>query len=234
MFEKLQLETHGFCNRACPTCLRQTYPEIPSRLKQNDSLPLKVVKRLLLEAKEDLGFQGIVDFTGFDEPLADPRLPEFIKEANKLGFFTWVNTNGDYLDEDLASEIQNLDYIVISKFDDEEKEYFRNLLPNTEVVFYSEEHVTTHYSPNPDLKKLIKERVQQPCLDHSRLIIDCNGKMALCPEDIGQVFSLGNIWDSTLRELWFSKKHQNIVNTLKQAGRRLKYEYCKICPHPIT
>ncbi|MBI3801342.1 MAG: glycosyltransferase [Deltaproteobacteria bacterium] len=66
-----------------------------------------------------------------------------------------------------------------------------------------------------------------------RLIIRYDGEMCHCCEDIYGVFQLGNVYHSTLEDLWFSERHTQIVEDLI-AGRREKYALCRNCPQLPT
>src|SRR5262249_54708559 len=62
-----------------------------------------------------------------------------------------------------------------------------------------------------------------------RMIIQHDGEMCHCCEDIHGVFQLGNVYRSSLEELWFSERHMRIVEDLL-AGRREHYPLCRNCP----
>jgi radical SAM protein with 4Fe4S-binding SPASM domain len=102
----------------------------------------------------------------------------------------------------------------------------------TEIAFTGGGHMATHYSPFPWLNDAIVARRQEPCLydAQERLIIYHRGEMLMCCDDIGGEFNLGNINDSTLADLWWSERHQEIVTTLATAGGRAKYPFCWDCP----
>lgn len=245
LFEKILIETHGFCNRSCPTCLRESYPH---ELNREKILARETVEAILKQAKE-LNFDGPVGFVYFNEPLMDPRLPSFIRLAKEMGFYVYTVTNGDFLDEMVAKQIQMLDEIVIGVYDyygletrPAREEYYKKLFPGVKVGF-SGRHITTHFSPyrtpvppgqmipNGDLNTYIELFKELPCFDlRRRIIITCTGEMALCCEDIACQWDLGNINDHTLEELWFSPRHQEIFETLGQNGGRQHYPYCRLCP----
>jgi hypothetical protein len=53
--------------------------------------------------------------------------------------------------------------------------------------------------------------------------------MANCCEDIHGAFGLGNVFQQSLAQLWYSERHQQIVKDLV-AGKREKYSLCRNCP----
>lgn len=54
--------------------------------------------------------------------------------------------------------------------------------------------------------------------------------MSLCCDDLSHNFNLGNAFEKSLEELWWSEKHVEILRALSIAGGRLNYPYCRICP----
>lgn len=238
LFKKLLIETHGACTRSCPECLRNSYPK-QMRLQQKRSkvLPSYLVDNILQQAKT-IGFNGDVGFHWFNEPLLEPRLPEFIQMSKGYGFRTYIITNGDLLDENSAKNLKGLDYIIISHYDDPRERNARQIVYKellcgiVDDVRSAYGYVITHFSPRPKaLAECIGGNRGRPCTDlKERMIITCSGEMALCCEDIMLGFKLGSIYKRTLEQLWFSKRHKSIVTKLSRVGGRLKFEYCKICP----
>ncbi|MHC1592240.1 MAG: radical SAM protein [Candidatus Helarchaeales archaeon] len=86
----IKLHCHWYvttrCNSRCKTCSIWQDPKYKS---PETSLNSRI--KLLREIKQ-LGFLSI-DFTG-GEPLLYKDLPALIKEARRMGFFTWLTTNG--------------------------------------------------------------------------------------------------------------------------------------------
>ena len=229
MFEKLLIETHSLCNRSCPTCLRQSYPT----QRPMTFLPNELIDKVLSEAV-DMGFSGPVGLVWFNEPLIDPRLDEIATRVKARGFYVYIDTNGDFITRSIPYH-DFLDEMVIALYDkdsfDVKKEQIETLLKVPKLSFHMD-HIVTHYSPWTDrLLKQIEEFAQNPCYDmQRRMIVSATGEMALCCEDIGLEFDLGNVRDKTLSELWFSPKHTEILETLSEAGGRAHYPYCRSCP----
>jgi hypothetical protein len=63
------------------------------------------------------------------------------------------------------------------------------------------------------------------------MIVQYDGEVCHCCEDVSGAFALGNVHQSTLHELWFSARHAEIVEDL-QLGRRSKYGLCRSCAMP--
>lgn len=244
MFTRLHIETHAFCNRKCFTCIRQNDPlktrwNNGKKIENRMSLPLIFD---ILEQARRIGFNKDICLQFLNEPLIDNRLPEIARYAKKMGFScVYVNTNADCIDPHLAKELDgNFDFLGISLYDFSRetreylhrKEYLLGLFKKTKLHFYEDKHLTTHYSPNENLKTLIKKRADTSCNNWcgNRMIIGYTGEMLLCCEDIAGYWNLGNIENTLLEKLWFSDKHQQIIQTLRQPGGRSKYSYCSQCP----
>lgn len=184
-----------------------------------------------MEEAWDIGFRGPVCLQFFNEPLLDPRIAGLVMLAKKVGYSNvYFSTNGDYFSKALAAKLDGcLDNIYISLYDPDGQR-FKGFFKRTRVHFAGA-HITTHHSPNENLKQLIQENVDRPCTTPGeRMIISSTGEAALCCEDIGCIFHLGSIKQSSIKELWFSKRHTDIVEQLSKIGGRRGYGYCKICP----
>ena len=244
LFRALVIETHSYCNRRCKTCLRQTYPDrlaLAGRWPEDirtSWLPDDVVCRLIDEAAE-MGFRGWLCLQDFNEPLFDERIVAFAKYAKSKKVFReiYANTNGDMLDEELAKQLDGaFDSLHISLYggrdsQKERKAKYPSWFEKTKLT-WGGSHVVTHYSPFPNLQKCIDTYLDYPCIHEvqKRMIISYTGKMLLCCEDIGSVWDLGNVYESSLKDLWFSPRHTEIVETLAVSGGRRNYSYCSICP----
>jgi radical SAM protein with 4Fe4S-binding SPASM domain len=208
-------------------------------------MPTVVVKRLISEAA-DMGFKGYLNLQFFNEPLMDNRIAEFGRYAKAKGCFELVRffSNADLLDEERARELDGaFDQLEIALYDSvggaslvngraEREAEIRSWFKVTRIVFTGGSHVITHFSPLPGLSDAIARARPLPCTFdvQERLIISHTGEMLLCCDDINHLWNLGNIYDHTLSELWYSDKHQEIINTLSQPGGRMAYEYCRSCP----
>jgi radical SAM protein with 4Fe4S-binding SPASM domain len=63
------------------------------------------------------------------------------------------------------------------------------------------------------------------------MIVQHDGEVCNCCEDMHGLFGLGNVYRSSLREVWYSERHVRIVTDLI-AGRRERYALCRNCPLP--
>lgn len=239
MFSYLDLETCSSCNRRCPTCLRNSHPDrgsVASWFKKS-YLPLTVIRKALRECK-DIGYTGQVVLSHYNEPLQDERLPEIAKMVHRYGFYCFLNTNGDYLNPELASQLDgHLDKIIVSLYQKEPVKSKRaawipTLFKHTEVhVIVQSEHMTTHFSPRPDLEKLIQKNIEESCSEpRLHCIINHRRQFLLCCDDLIGNFNLGTFPETSIQDYWFGKAHTEIYENLSNPGGRKQYSYCSICP----
>lgn len=241
MFETIDFETISTCNRRCVTCMRNSYPDrskVSSFFKTN-YLPIDTIK-LALDQCVELGFTGSVILNHYNEPLMDKRLPEIIRMVRAYPQWksVWFHSNGDLLTPELAEEIDGtLNRIVFTLYQDEPEQserakWIRSLFKKTylDINTYNI-HITTHFSPRPELQELINRYKGNPCSEPQRRVaINHAGNYLLCCDDMVGHFELGSFPELSIADYWFGEKHTQIVEDLKYDGGRLKYAHCSTCP----
>lgn len=258
LFERLIVETHSNCNRACWFCPR-TYDRSGKYLDRDGAAVLRRMptEKVLdvLDQAQALGFGGRVEFHHYSEPLLDERNLDFARAARRRGMQPGLHTNGDVLrrDDALCLEVAEVyASIVVGLYDytsteelETEKGYWGNRLRGAQLEF----------SPIPaDGGRAVKSiaapralvptdaRMAFPDLAYRhapchrpliRMIIQYDGEMAHCCEDVTGAFQLGNVFEQTMAELWFGARHAEIVRDLI-AGRREMHALCSTCPQSPT
>jgi hypothetical protein len=238
IFSHMDIETMADCNRRCPTCLRNSNPnkDAVSPWFKASYMSMKTIRRIL-EQCEDMNFGGSVCLSHYNEPLMDSRIPEIAKIAH-AHFYTYFNTNGDFLNEDLAQRLDgNIDKIIVTLYMDEpikskRAEWIKTLFHKTEAVVNTmSEHIVTHFSPRPELQSLIEQNIGNLCMEpRLHCIINHRGQYLLCCDDMVGNFDLGRFPETSIEDYWFGDKHMSIYNTLKQQGGRKSFPYCTTCP----
>jgi len=251
MFGELDLETVASCNRTCPTCLRNSFPNrgaVSRRFGKQERMPEEIFRKVIDEAIA-FGFTGWVNLQHFSEPFQDPRIAKLAGYAKDKGVFSrvYMHSNGDLLTKRKAQTVDGvLDVIRIALYDEvggnpmpEEKaaprrELISSWFTKTEVQWTGGTHVVTHFSPTPLLPQYVAQVRPLPCRREAqmRMIIDWRGEMLLCCDDIAGLWTLGNVADNTVEELWHSPRHVEVIETLAQPGGREAYGYCRSCPRP--
>jgi radical SAM protein with 4Fe4S-binding SPASM domain len=254
LFSTVEVETSSFCNRKCPSCLRNSYPQRKKVTSwfENNKLSTDIIYRLIDELVS-MHYKGDINLQHYNEPLFDDRIVDIAKRAKDKGIRSIkMCTNGDLLTEAKARELNGLfDSLTIALYDDppiptknniyklvskirkkHRKNELRKLLPKTHICFV-ENHIPTHFSQALDAQGLAKQYQYNPCNQPiKRFIVNHKGEVLLCCDDLIGHFDLGNVKASSIEELWYSDRHQEIALNLQKENGRQKYSYCMLCPRP--
>lgn len=196
----------------------------------------------LFDELESLGFDGYITFHHLSEAFLDKRLIQIAKEARHRGMKPYVHTNGDVLrnNEQLCKHASDVfEYIVIGLYDytteaekDSEKEFWRKRLSGTQVMFSLAEnvYVRTHSPVNARMKVITGQTYPTAvCAEPQKyLMIHYNGDVACCCEDMYGELMRFNIFETSIKEIWYSERHAQIVDALL-VGNRRKYDLCAKC-----
>ncbi|MCK4995663.1 MAG: SPASM domain-containing protein [Thermoplasmatales archaeon] len=240
----LEIELQSDCNRNCFFCPR--YEDRSSIRKDSNgkhtkkSMPTKKITDIIDEA-EKLGFKGPIGFHRLSEPFLDKRYLELATYAKNKGMKVWENTNGDLLKNDpaLCSKLDDLlTGITIGLYDYKNKKernaqvrFWENRFKETNVVFsLAAEFPKIRQNSKLYDKKLVTSRIRNcPCFQTRVLRIRYDGEVSLCCQDDQCSFKLGNVFNSSIKDIWWSEKHIKIVNSLKVPGGRISYTLCSNC-----
>jgi radical SAM protein with 4Fe4S-binding SPASM domain len=258
LFDRLLIESQSNCNRECWFCPR-TYDQTGKYL---DGAGNSVLKQMptekildLLDQAQRMGFRGHVAFHHYSEPLLDKRNITLAREAKRRGMKPYLHTNGDVLkhDDALCVEVKNVyESIVVGLYDyetneelDAAKQYWRLRLAGASLNFSPiglAPARSVHSIGIPRALVPPDTRTNGPDLIYTnapchrpliRMIVQYDGTIANCCEDTTGAFNLGNVYEHSLEELWFSRRHVEIRENLV-AGQREKYGLCRNCPLPPT
>ncbi len=229
LFDRLEIETCSLCNRRCPTCLRNSYPDkvATAHYFEPHTLPTAVIQDLLDQARA-LDFHGAVVLSLYNEPLLDGRIADLARYAQSLNTFAevFMCCNGDLLTPEIAHDLDGaLDNIRLALYDGHQRAVeMHGWFTKTHVTFTGGRHIPRHFCPGAP------SYPEQPCEMESQLRcqIDSRGAMHLCCEDIAGLFDLGSIYERSLADLWFGEPHAAILEALQQPGGRRGY--CATCP----
>jgi radical SAM protein with 4Fe4S-binding SPASM domain len=254
LFERLQIESQSNCNRSCWFCPR-TYDGSGKYLDAHGAsvqhqMPTWKILGLLEEAKA-LGFRSKVGFHHYSEPLLDKRNIMLAHAARDRGMKPYLHTNGDVLkrDDSLCDAIKKIyGLIVVGLYDyktneelEKDKRYWQTRLAGANLKFSPIGVSGARLADSVGIPKALvptDRRMAIPDLTYAngpchrpliRMIIQYDGTMAHCCEDTYGAFNLGNVYQSSVEELWFSDLHAQVIHDLI-AGRREKYALCRQCP----
>jgi len=258
LFERLQIESQSNCNRSCWFCPR-TYDRSGKYLDAQErailhQMPTEKILDLLNQAQV-MGFRGRVTFYHYSEPLLDRRNITLASEARKRGMKPYLHTNGDVLkhDDALCKEVKRVyGLIVVGLYDyetneelAEAKRYWQEKLAGCNLEFNCIGVSGSRSASSMGIPKALvptDSRMAVPDLTFAnapchrpliRMLIQHDGEVCNCCEDTHGDFKLGNVFEHTLEQLWFSERHVQVVHDLVE-GRREKYSLCRNCPLPPT
>lgn len=239
LFKHLDIETYSTCNRRCLTCIRNSHPNriAVQNWFEPHALSLNIISEILKQAR-NLGFNGSVCLSHFNEPLMDTRLVEICEMSKSNGFYTYFHTNGDLLTSKMAYQFDGVvDKIVFSLYMGEpiktqQALWIQSLFTRTHAeVITKSDHIVSHFSPDPLLQQRIEETQGFACYEPQlHCIINHRRQYLLCCEDVVGNFDLGTFSEISLWEHWYGKKHIELVEHLRNAGGKQFHSYCSICP----
>lgn len=258
LFERMQIESQSNCNRSCWFCPR-TYDRTgkyldPAGKPVFNEMPTDKIFDLLDQA-QIMGFRGRVAFYHYSEPLLDKRNIMLAREAKRRGMKPYLHTNGDVLQRDfeLCEEVKKVyGLIVVGLYDykttqelEQAKLYWQARLAGANLEFspIGLSGANTTYSIGMPRALVPSEpRMAAPDLTFAhapchrpliRMLVQHDGEMCHCCEDTYGAFKLGNVYEHSLEELWYSERHIRAITDLI-AGQREKYSLCRNCPLPPT
>lgn len=236
----LDFETISTCNRACPTCLRNSHPDREALRPwfEKNCLPESIIYNAVSEALDMEGFSGVVCLNHYNEPLMDERISKIGTNIRKFPIKElYMHSNGDLITEEIAKSLDGVFHkIIFTLYMDEpikskRVEWIRNLFSKTNTVFITENihGAPTHFSPKFPVKELAERHIDHTCLEPSmRIAINHRGQYLMCCDDLNGNFGLGNYPEISLKEHWEMKT--NMQNTLLNFGGRRNFKHCASCP----
>tara|TARA_Y100001973_G_C5205790_1_gene341493 strand:- start:2146 stop:2961 length:816 start_codon:yes stop_codon:yes gene_type:complete len=255
-FKDLRIEINSDCNRKCVFCPRendQTRWKINSNGKK--SLVRKFMSDeivySILDQNISQGFGATVSFMFYNEPTLDKRLFDFIDYANKLNTKVILTTNGDRIknSKSYAKEMFSRDIeLHISLYDYKNKDEAIRLINEWETYLNDLKVSPRQYTLNAQYEEFgnraglvapnnFKKRsklynsvpLNYDCKKiHSKMNIRFDGEVAICCEDSHVQYTLGNVCEQTLTEIWYGERMRKATKILAE-GRRKDITPCDKC-----
>ncbi len=245
IWTNLEIDIQSACNRDCEFCPRYHDRSGVRKDAQGNQIiqkmPTDQVYRIIDQASS-LHFKGKVKLHRLSEGLLDTRYLEFARYIKSKGLILWEDTNGDVLrkNHDLCTQIDGLiDHLTIGLYDyksEQEKQqemtFWRGRFQKTELAFSLPPEYCTVRQGSKVYFQVPKDPtvLELPCNQPTYFLqIRYDGNVSLCCEDDGCHFDLGNAFEQSLVELWWSAKHIQIAKTLAKPGGRHHYPHCSRC-----
>jgi len=229
MFGTVQIETNSSCNRACIYC-----PNSVAK-RANQSLSLGDIGKILLELKE-MKFKGVIVFSGYNEPLMDPRLNEIAElTRNSLPENRMIiYTNGDNLDErwmKIAGMLR-IELNVTLHDGGAGEERIKRLLNDIpremkRRIYIKKDLTRTALSTRGGLVEVPQKFRRSACrVPSSELTIMSDGNVVLCSDDFNSTVVFGNIKNDSIAAIWGSEKYRRVRREIRKGNF-----FLPICRH---
>ena len=224
----VDIETNSECSRKCYYCPR---PEGREDVMESE------IFYSLIDQLRDWDFKGRLTPSGYNEPLTDDRIFDFLDYVSKqLPHSDRVLfTNGDFLDGEKLRRLEaaGLDKIIVSfhsPLSEEKERNLRNLAEghgNVTIADYRDGHRRIPLQNRGGLVELGEIRKYRPCFYINEMSIRASGNVTLCCNDANEEHVFGNVHETPLRAIW----DQPEFKKLRQEIRAGKYtnEMCRAC-----
>lgn len=251
----LYVKTSDYCNRACEFCpIQHARDSAPPRL-----LELSLFEKLLRElaGAMKIGRPIKISLQWIDEPLANPRLFEYVKLGRRLlPQARWMlQTNGDFLNEERVEQLKrSFDAVSVNFYN--EAAYERFLAKKYDVVpakFPNFLQPPGRLRPGFGYGKRADEAIihaNQKFWDEDwiqrhdtvalpsaarcmRLWVQAavawDGAVHICCRDNHRDHPVGNLKDQSLYQC-FNSEAARALRLSMESGRRHDIKMCKTCP----
>jgi len=233
MFMAVELEINSMCNRKCTYC-----PNVTDR-RPGGYMSRELFDKIIAELGE-MDFDGRVSYHFYGEPLLDKRLPEFVEHTKKVvpKSFTEIYSNGDFLNLESFREYlrRGLDNMLITQHDNVMPENLQAILDGaTEeekkkiVIRFAEDRYMINRSGLITDLAVIKEPLKVACTwPLHTMVITIEGNVVLCCNDYFETEVIGNVGDTSLKEVWSTPQFQKFRYALS-TGDRTVSKLCHEC-----
>jgi hypothetical protein len=215
-FELSNLCSYSFFHKKCPV----------SGYREKRILPSEIIYNTLDELAL-FGFEGVIAFHRYNEPLIDPRLFKFIEYTNTKipAAKILILTNGFYLTQEMLNEFFQYKIWIIAVSSYTLNEHNRLINLKAKMPYY------VFFSVLDDRKSIYdNENVNsnKSCYALLRdLTINCQGQVNLCCLDFENRFNFGDLYNNSLQSILNSEKFIRCCKDLIGGNRCL--EICKRC-----
>jgi len=237
LFSRIEIETINRCNGSCTFCPVNKNDDPRKQEKMTDELFDKIINEL-----HELDYSGDVGLFANNEPFLDTRLEAFAKKTRELlpKARIEIYSNGTLIKlERFIEIIPYLDLLVIDNYNDKLKWH--------DTVKEIREYLKQH----PEFKSKVSIRMRkETALMSSRggqapnnskkkaLPISCllpfyhfyirpDGKTGLCCVDALAKYTIGDVSQQSLKDVWYSENYDKIRELIRQGRDRL--DVCNHC-----
>ena len=224
----VEIETDWRCNRHCWYCTR---PD------QGASMTVELYHKIIFDLK-NWGFKGRISLHGYNEPLLDKRLCEFIRfvKVNLPKCPVVIYSNGDLLTKEMMSQLAGagMDKIMVSIHQPTSDKDLLKLTqiaaeyPNMQLKDFRDgyRNFALWNRGSETLAKKIGEIKNSRCYFIYICAVSSNGNVVLCCQDGSKDNVMGNLNANSFRN-WESSRFQNVRKQVSQGKHTLPI--CRNC-----
>jgi len=237
LFSRVEIETINRCNGKCTFCPVNINDDSRPLAKMPEELFNKIINEL-----HELDYSGTIGLFANNEPFLDMRLEEFAKKTRELVPKSRIEvySNGTLVKlERFLNIIPYLDLLVIDNYNDklkwhepvrELREYLKQNPEYRSKVSIRMRKETALMSsrggqaPNNNRKKALPVSCLLPFY---HFYIRPSGQIGLCCVDALAKFTLGDVSQQGLKDVWFSETYNKIREQIRQG--RDTMDVCNSC-----
>jgi len=238
LFRHVEIETINRCNNVCSFCPVNKHADSREFKKMEEALFYKIIDEL-----EAINYDGVVALHSNNEPLLDERLSTFITYARKKlpKAKLIIFTNGILLTKEIFHIlIENMDEIVIDNYHDDLKlvkpvyDYIvsdHNLYElakkKLKIDLRKQNEILTSRGGSSPNRRNVTALKCSCYLPFNQMVIRPDGKISLCCNDALGKFTLGDLNQQSMTEVWNSDEYNKMRDLIRQG--RDKISICKNC-----
>ena len=220
-FTVVEMEVNSRCNRKCRYCPVSVLPppDVPEYMSK------EVFNRIINELIR-INFKGRISFSLYNEPLLHPDLEVLVKELKRRlpETFLLLFTNGNLLSDERYSSLKEagIEHFLVTRHD-------FSLIPERPLqsIRYPTDLILTNRGGT--IFKL-KEPLNRPCYaPNEMLIVTVTGDVLLCCNNGSRGHVMGNVTETSLEGIWFSKEFIRVRKVLKTGKRGEAASICHVC-----
>ena len=212
----VELNTGPTCNRKCSFC-----PRAEGWSEPGDYFEIALANKIAQELYK-INFCGLVQFTGYGEPLQHPNIFDLIEVFSRKKIQVELTTNGDFLKRDIARQLSKsgLAFLRVSLYDNPRQvKKFKQILDG---ISFDQVKLIERWDADlfdtktnragylHDSNEVDIDHTVRPCnYPFYHMLINHTGEVYLCPQDWSLKYSLGNVKESSIMDIWLSEEYQN-------------------------
>ncbi len=229
--DEISVGTSSYCNLRCDNCPNSIYDY---GLKENEILMEEGLFHKIINELKEVNYRGALGFCFFSDPLADGRLPMFVKYARDQlpKAKVIVHSNGILLTLEKYKEfIKNgVNRFVISQYS---KEIAKNLPPileydknNGQYIMFRKFTEDIRENVGGEIEGNILEKPRCSYPDHP-IVINSKGKVALCCNDYHSSVVWGDLKEEKLVSIFNKEEFRKFRDNARK--KIFDFPVCKRC-----